>query len=360
MLEIKPKIIDIILLDKKYKNKEDEIDKLIIEIYNLYQEITEFKNIDFESIDIENIDRYNFPFSEKEIEKINQLNSNYDENLISIILGIISIIEDMRKVSDELEEHRSINYDLRLMEHDINNTEKQINILKTLLEKAKIIDNENDIFKFDFAINMLKLFKKDKTQTLAIFKMFFTGIFHQLSLTPLEKEKMYELKRKYGEKIDTKYDEKIERNIYYFYEIYCLINGYLLNSKKIYKSSALRIYNLINDNLNVNKKPLSDKVSHLFARLEIDINLDYRKAHDIRKISIYHDYTIYDYSTNKKDTNLYFSLDEIANKVFGELKPKLEEMNFPLNEVQTNKKAVYLSNIEAFQNDYKKTKYIID
>lgn len=360
MLEIKPDIIDIILLDKKYKNKENEIDKLIIEVYNLYQEITEFKNIDFESIDIENIDRYNFPFSEEETEKINQLNSNYDENLISIILGIFSIIEDMRRVSDELEEHRSINYDLKLMEHDINNIEKQINILKTLLEKAKIIDNENDIFKFDFAINMFKLFKKDKTETLAIFKMFFTGIFYQLSLTPLEKEKMYEFKRMQGAKINKQLDEKVEKNINYFYEIYCLINGYLLNSKKIHKSSALRIYNLINDNLNVNKNPLADKVSHLFARLEIDINLDYRKAHDIRKISIYHDYTIYDYSTNKKDTNLYFSLDEIANKVFGELKPKLEEMNFPLNEVQTNKKAVYLSNIEAFQNDYKKTKYIID
>ncbi len=360
MQEIKPDIIDIILLDKKYKNKENEIDKLIIEVYNLYQEITEFKNIDFESIDIENIDRYNFPFSEEETEKINQLNSNYDENLISIILGIFSIINEMKSVSEELEDYRLKNYDLKLMEHDINNVYKQINILKTNLEQAIVLNNENEKFKHEFAIEMYQKFQKDKTNALALYKIFFQSVYYQLSLSPLEKEKMYSLKRKNGERINKELDEKVERNVDYFFNIYCLINGYLLNSKKIHKSSALRIYNLINDNLNVNKNPLADKVSHLFARLEIDINLDYRKAHNIRKISIYHDYTIYDYSTNKKDTDLYFSIDEIANKLTGGVKKELQKTNFPLNEIQTNKKAVYLSNIEAFQNDYKKTKYIID
>lgn len=344
MLEIKSEIIDIIHLDKKYKNKENEIDKLIIEIYNLYQKITEFKNIDFESINIENIDRYNFSFSEEEIEKINQLKSNYDEDLINIILRIFSIIEEMQTVSTELEEHRSINYDLKLMEHDINNTEKQINLLKTLLEKAKILDDKNDIFRIEFAIEMFEQFKKDKTKALASFHIIFMGI---------EMNKTLGLER--NEKMD-----KVIVNADYFFNIFCLINGYLLNSKKIYKSSALRIYNLINNNLNVNKNPLTDKVSHLFARLGIDVNLDYRKAHKVRKISIYHEYTIYDYSTNKKDTDLYFSKDEMINKCYEGTKSKLEKMNYPLNEVQMNKKAVYLSNIEAFQDNYKKIRYVID
>lgn len=349
MLNIKPEIIDIILLDKRYKNKELEIDNLIIKIYNLYQEITEFKNIDFESLDIENIDvrkigRLNFPFSDEELKKINELNSKYDENLISIILSIFAIVEEMKRVVEDLEKHRSENYDLLLMEHDINNTEKQINTLKTLLEKAKILDDKNDIYRIQFAIEMYEEFKKDKTKALARFHLLFMGI---------------EMNKTFGLEKNEKMDKAIV-NADYFFNIFCLINGYLLNSKKIYKSSALRIYNLINSNLNVNKKPLSDKVSHLFARLGIDINLDYRKAHNIRKISIYHDYTIYDYSTNKKDTDLYFSKDEIVNKMFEGLKPKLEKMNYPLNEVQMNKKAVYLSNIEAFQDNYKKTRYVID
>lgn len=349
MIDIKPEIIDIILLDKKYKKKENEIDNLIIEIYNLYQELTEFKNIDFESLDIENIDvreigRLNFPFSDEELKKINELNSKYDENLISIILSIFAIVEEMKRVVEDLEKHRSENYDLLLMEHDINNTEKQINTLKTLLEKAKILDDKNDIYRIQFAIEMYEEFKKDKTKALARFNLLFMGI---------KMNKTFGLEK--NEKMD-----KVIVNADYFFNIFCLINGYLLNSKKIYKSSALRIYNLITSNLNVNKKPLTEKVSHLFARLGIDINLDYRKAHNIRKISIYHDYTIYDYSTNKKDTDLYFSKDEIVNKMFEGLKPKLEKMNYPLNEVQMNKKAVYLSNIEAFQDNYKKTRYVID
>lgn len=344
MIEIKPDIIDIILLDKRYKNKELVIDNLIIEIYNLYEELTEFKSIDLDNIDVKKIDRLNFPFSDEELKKIDELNSNYDEDLITIILGIFAIVEEMKRVTEELEEHRSENYDLLLMEHDINNTEKQINTLKTLLEKAKILDDENDIFRIKFAIEMYEAFKKDKTKALARFHLLFMGIEMNNTLG-LERNKRM---------------DKVIANADYFFNIFCLINGYLLNSKKIYKSSALRIYNLINNNLNVNKKPLTDKVSHLFARLGIDINLDYRKAHNVRKISIYHDYTIYDYSTNKKDTNLYFSKDEMANKLMGNVKEKLQKMNYPFNEVQMNKKAVYLSNIESFQNDYKKTRYIID
>lgn len=360
MLEIKPEIIEIILLDKKYKNKEDEIDDLIVKIYNLYNEITDFSHIDFNTIDENRLDDFNYTTTKEQRQRIESLHSNYDDNLINTILGIFSIIDNMQTVSNDLEEHRSINYDLKLMEHDINNTEKQINILKTLLEKSKIIDNENDIFRFDFSINIFELFKRDKTNALAIFKIFFTSMFSQLSLSPLEEEKLKIFKKKIETNMDKPFDERILKNIDYFYDIYCLINGYLLNSKKIYKSSALRIYNLVNDNLNINKKPLSDKVSHLFARLGIDINLDYRKAHSIRKISIYHDYTIYDYSTNKKDTDLYLSEFEIVSKIFEGLKPKLEKMDFSLNEAEMNKKAFYLSNIEAFQNNYKKMKYIID
>ena len=360
MLDLKPEIIDIILLNKKYKNKENEINNLVVEVYNLYIDVTNFKHINFDTIDENKIHDLKYILTQEQINKINSLHSNNDDDLINIILGIFSIIDNMKIVSLDLEKYRSENHILKLIEHDVQNTDKQINTLKNELEKAKILDDKNEIFKIEYAIGMFEDFKKDKTEALAKQKYFLDLLAYYDTLSESKKEKLYKLNKEENYENNKKYGELFTNNIDYFNNIFYIINGYLLNSKKIHKSSALKIFNHVNNNLKVNKKPLTDKVSHLFARLGIDINLDYRKSHSVRKISIYHDYTIYDYSTNKKDTNLYISEFDLINKLSHGLKEALEETTLEFNKTELAKKNLYISNINTFQTIYKQLKYVID
>ncbi|QKJ27339.1 hypothetical protein [Aliarcobacter cibarius] len=359
MLDLKPEIRDIILLDKKYKNKEEEIDNLIIKVYNLYTEITSFKHINFDTIDENRIHDLNYFLTKEQINSIHSLHSNNDD-LVNIILGIFSIINDMQTVSLELEEYRSKNHILESIEHDIQNTDKQINTLKNELEKAKILDDENQILKIEYAIGLFEDFKIDKTDALAKYKGFLDLLVLYNSFSESEKEKSYKLNKEKSYEYNKKNSEFFTNNIDYFHSIFYILNGYLLNSKKIYKSSALKIFNHVNNNLKINKKPLTDKVSHLFARLGIDINLDYRKSHNVRKISIYHDYTIYDYSTNKKYTNLYISEFNLLNKLLHGVKKGLEETPLKFNKTELAKKNLYISNINNFQNMYHQLKYVIN
>lgn len=349
MLEIKPEILNIILLDKKYKNLEKGINKLIVEVYDYYKELTASKEL---------ATMY-FYLLEEELEKISSLFPKYDENLILTILQILIVVGEMKIVCKNLEEKHSKNYDLKLIEHDINNTEKQINNLKTLLEQAITLNNENNIFKFSFAIDMYKNFKENKTNALAEYKLTFEGAFFLLYADETIKEKINLLYEIYGIEVNKEVGEKTLKNIDFFYDIYCLINGYLLSNKKIHKSSALKIFNIVNDNLKISKNPLTDKVSHLFAKLGIDVNLDYRKAHEIRKISVYHNYTIYDYSTNKKDTHLYLTMYEIMYKrTIIDLTEKLQERNFS-NPNEELKKHFFIIASEMLIDKYNKLQYIL-
>lgn len=213
--------------------------------------------------------------------------------------------------------------------------------------------------KFSFAIDMYKNFKENKTNALAEYKLTFEGAFFLLYADETIKEKINLLYEIYGIEVNKEVGEKTLKNIDFFYDIYCLINGYLLSNKKIHKSSALKIFNIVNDNLKISKNPLTDKVSHLFAKLGIDVNLDYRKAHEIRKISVYHNYTIYDYSTNKKDTHLYLTMYEIMYKrTIIDLTEKLQERNFSnLNEEL--KKHFFIIASEMLIDKYNKLQYIL-
>lgn len=349
MIQIKPEIIDIILLDKKYKNLEKGIEKLIVEVYDYYKELTASRELPI----------MYFYLLNEELLKINTKFPKYDQNLILTILQIFIVIEEMNTICKSIEEKRSKNYNLKLIEHDINNTEKQINNLKNLLEDAITLNNENDIFKFNFVIEMYKDFKKNKTDALAKYKLLFEGAFFLLYADETIKEKLNTLSKLHGHKINEEFNEKILLNIDYFYDVYCLINGYLLNSKKIYKSGALKIFNIINDNLKISKNPLTDKVSHLFAKLGIEVNLDYRKAHDIRKISVYHHLSIYDYSTNRKDSYLYFTINElIYEKTMFNVVENLKKCNFA-NPNEELKKHFFIIAFEFLKNNYTKLQYIL-
>jgi hypothetical protein len=349
MLEIKPEILDIILLDKKYKNLEKGIDKLIVKVYDYYKELTASKELP----------TMYFHLLNEELEKINTLFPKYDENLILTILQIFIVVDEMNIICKNIENNRSKNYDLKLMEHDINNTEKQINLLKTKLEHATTLNNDNDIFKFNFAIDIYKDFKKNKTNALAKYKIFFEGAFFSLYADSSIKEKLDSFSKLQGLKSNKQLEEKVLKNIDYFYDIYCLINGYLLSSKKIHKSSALKIFNIVNDNLKLSKTNLIGKVLYLFEKLGIDnINLDLKKAHNIRKISVYHNYTIYDYSSNTKDTNLYLTINEMLYKIMNGAMEELKKHNFN-NPNEEIKKYFYLCALEVFTDNYNKLKYIL-
>lgn len=349
MLKIKREIIDIVLLDKKYKNLEKGIDKLIVEVYDYYKKSTDSKELPI----------MYFYLLNEELEKINILFPKYDENLVLTILQIFIVIDEMKIICENMEKKRAKNYDLKLLEHDINNVEKQINMLKHQLEQAIILNNDNDIFKFNFAIEMYRDFKENKTDALANYKLAFEGAFFLLYADSSIKEKLNSFSKLQGYETNEKLNEKFLLNVDYFYDIYCLINGYLLSSKKIYKSSALKIFNIANDNLKLNKTDLIGKVLYLFEKLGIDnINLDLKKVHNIRKISIYHNYIVYDYSTNTKDSSLYLTMFEIAYKIVNGTMERLEEHNFN-NPDEELKKYLYLCALEVFTDNYNKLKYII-
>jgi hypothetical protein len=333
---------EILLLDKKYKDKEDLIESLVNNFFKYNEQL--FKN-DKES-------------EEQVLALIYSLGILY-EDISTVVSGIYFILNRSIIINKELNKHRQENYDLKLIEKDINNISKTINTYKDLLEKARILNNDNDIFKYDFVISMLNKFKQNKDDALAIYISSFTGAFIEKYSTNEYKEQLEKFKLKENPNYNIELNKKLLDNIEYFYDIYCLLQGYRLSDRKIFKSAALRVYNLVLNNLNIkSKKQLADKVSHLFARLGIDVNIDYRKAHNIREVSSYDEYIIYDYTTNKKDTNLYLHIENTINNIIKNVGDELSTINYPLNSIQTNKKAMYIKNCNLYQKDYKKIQYI--
>lgn len=342
----KQELLDILTLDKKYFRNQPYLEQFLTKIFSI-EDIVLQKELD--------------EMEEQEHESIASLETENQELFVTVF-GILQILSKTQNIVDKLIQNRSQNYELSSLEHDINNISKQINLYKDLLEKAEIVDNKNDIFKFKFVLELLKKFQKDKTQTLSEFHIILLGTYFEKNMdeATLKKRTLFEMKNKIdGKRTETYYN--IVKNYDYFYEIYCLFNDYKLNDKKIYKSAGLRIYNLVLDNLNIkSKKYLADKVSHLFARLGIEVNIDYKRANKIKEISIYDDYIIYDYSSSTQNPNLYplANLEKVTGEIISQTYEQMSITNYPFNAVRKNKFNMYLDGMQQCSKAYSKTKYI--
>lgn len=318
-------LFNILTLDKKYVHTQVYLEEFLTKIFSILDLLLLDKELD--------------EIQEQEIDSISVLETENQELFVTVF-GILQILSKTQNIVDKLAQNRSQNYELLSLEHDINNISKQINIYKDLLEKAEIVNNENDIFKHKFLLYLLQRFQKNKEQTLSEFYIMLMGANMEKNMdeATLKKRALVEMKNKIdGKRNETYYN--IVKNYDYFYEIYCLFNGYKLNEKKIYKSAGLRIYNLVLDNLNIkSKKYLADKVSHLFARLGIEVNIDYKRANKIKEISIYDDYIIYDYSSSTQNPNLYplANIDKITGEIISQTYEQMSITNYPFNAVGKN------------------------
>ncbi|BAK74042.1 hypothetical protein [Arcobacter sp. L] len=195
-----------------------------------------------------------------------------------ILFTILTHLSYMKMNLNGLKRSRSnLLFSLDQFEKDIKYMDKYISNLDFSLNHAKLMKDENQVEQYQIAIAIFKKIKENKDQGINfLYKLSFSLNHNEIQ----EKDVLYKHRS-------------------YISKLYEIFTSYKITPKKIHKSAALKIFNGIYPKYIENKFLLCEMISHLFSRLEVEIQIDHKKAHEIKPIrSFYYD-TLYDYSTSK-------------------------------------------------------------
>lgn len=277
--EIKFDLFNIIKVNKNLNVDDIKINEIIDIITNYFR---------FNEEDVVNIvikvateSKKEIDLSQYQIDKIPEkektLIYKYPD-ITYILFTVLTHISYMKMNLNGLNRSRTnLLFNIDLFEKDINYMDKYINNLNFSLNHAKLMEDKDEIEKYELAIFFFKKIKVDRDKGInSLYAVY-------ISLN------------------DNKHQEEdlLYKHRAYISKLYEIFTSYKITPKKIHKSAALKIFNGIYPKYIENKFLLCEMISHLFSRLEIEIQIDHKKAHDIKPIrSFYHD-TLYDYSTSK-------------------------------------------------------------
>lgn len=203
-------------------------------------------------------------------------------NISYILFTILTHLSSMNLSLIGLKNSRSNPlFNINQFEKDINYLDKHIKHIEASIIHSKLVKNQFDEEKYSLALFLIKNIKKNRDK----------GI-NSLYL-------IYDLATKLNEKNITSENEIFFQHKKYISELYRIFASYKISPKKIHKSTALLIFNALYPQYFTNKLALCDMISHLFSRLDMEIQLDYRKAHNIKHIRTFYEDILYDYSTAK-------------------------------------------------------------
>lgn len=218
---------------------------------------------------------------------------------------IINFLLETYRLYIYLEEKTILKSDVTKFEKDLSNIDSFIEKYKQLFEKALENDDKNLQWRYEIIFGTFEIFKSNPNKAICILRN------SQATNILIQDTEFFEGYLRFLKKHDTKEYEsalKIYHNQDLFFDLYAFFEGYRISQQKLFKSTALKIFNYCYLVAKVKKGHLAQKIEFIFATLGETISLDAKRAYDVQAIGEYKGMILLDYASNKQGDFTDFGL----------------------------------------------------